>query len=264
METVLLSEDLEGIFYDKDPLDRVLHPLVEIVSIVNQDSPTYITDVRLAIELLAELKRSTPTHNVDRARYTGPGFAASFLYSLMDYAPIESARARVAQHIVGCVSDDSNIAKQKLQDLSIVFFTHLIRSCKQAPLENLMTLNLEAHSQFGELKLWFEAIPGTDNTYKIEAANQRKRRSLWAKDAVRFVDHSSKGHTLPNLLYLCLHAACAKIACMSGAGKIIDRSEREVEEHGMLAKDGSSAFILASRLVELDDSRHLYHSLHDP
>lgn len=45
---------------------------------------------------------------------------------------------------------------------------------------------------------------------------------------------------LPDPRYLALHAACARVAHMSGAAEYIDRIFREMEETGVLANDGGS------------------------
>jgi hypothetical protein len=56
---------------------------------------------------------------------------------------------------------------------------------------------------------------------------------------------------VPNPSYLRLHAACAKIAHMSGMGELMDHWENELEETGVLASDGSSMPLLSSRLTAL-------------
>jgi hypothetical protein len=53
-----------------------------------------------------------------------------------------------------------------------------------------------------------------------------------------------KGARLPNPQLLALHAACARVAHMSGAAEAFDELEWEVEETMALASDGSSAHLL--------------------
>jgi hypothetical protein len=59
------------------------------------------------------------------------------------------------------------------------------------------------------------------------------------------------GLPLPNPRYLALHAACARVAHLSGAGKYIDAFYRDVETTLVLAKDGSSAKLLAEALSSI-------------
>jgi hypothetical protein len=54
---------------------------------------------------------------------------------------------------------------------------------------------------------------------------------------------------LPNPDYLRLHAAVYRVAHLSGAAGDLDREDRESERRGVLARDGSSAALLASRLA---------------
>ena len=49
---------------------------------------------------------------------------------------------------------------------------------------------------------------------------------------------------LPNPKLLALHAACARVAHMSGAAEAFDELERDVEETRVLTFDGSSARLL--------------------
>lgn len=49
---------------------------------------------------------------------------------------------------------------------------------------------------------------------------------------------------LPDSKLLNLHAACARVAQMSGAAKAFDRLEGDIEETYVLAFDGSSAPLL--------------------
>ena len=52
----------------------------------------------------------------------------------------------------------------------------------------------------------------------------------------------------PDPRYLKLHAACAKVAHLSGAGEYIDNVLRDTETTRVLAKDGSSADLLNFKL----------------
>ena len=50
--------------------------------------------------------------------------------------------------------------------------------------------------------------------------------------------------SLPNADLIALHAACARVAYMSGAAEYFDILERDAEEMTTLASDGSSASLL--------------------
>lgn len=49
---------------------------------------------------------------------------------------------------------------------------------------------------------------------------------------------------MPSKRYLTLHAACAKVANMSGAAEYLDELHRKREEGTVFANDGSDALIL--------------------
>ena len=53
---------------------------------------------------------------------------------------------------------------------------------------------------------------------------------------------------LPDPRYLKLHAVACRVAHMSGAADYLDQFDRDLEEKGVLAHDGSSADLLASQL----------------
>ena len=52
----------------------------------------------------------------------------------------------------------------------------------------------------------------------------------------------------PDHRLLALHAACARVAHMSGAAQFFDQVDRDVEETEVLAFDGSSAHLLSHLL----------------
>ena len=56
--------------------------------------------------------------------------------------------------------------------------------------------------------------------------------------------NNNQNARLPNPKLLALHAACARVAHMSGAAEAFDELERDVEETRVLAFDGSSARLL--------------------
>lgn len=55
---------------------------------------------------------------------------------------------------------------------------------------------------------------------------------------------------VPDPRYLALHAACAKVAHLSGAGLYMDQVHRDMEELSVLSQDGSSADVLRYALLD--------------
>ena len=56
---------------------------------------------------------------------------------------------------------------------------------------------------------------------------------------------------LPSPELLALHAACAKVAHLSGAGEYVDRILEDMEQIDVLAYDGTSSDILRHALITL-------------
>jgi hypothetical protein len=54
---------------------------------------------------------------------------------------------------------------------------------------------------------------------------------------------------LPDPSYLRIHAACARVANLSGAGEHIEKVEREMETTRVLSSDGTSVEILQHALL---------------
>jgi hypothetical protein len=129
-------------------------------------------------------------------------------------------------------------------------------------LENVITLDLNFHVFFEKLMVWFEAIvsgvgiftPRTeglqddqDNTYAIRASEYGIL--LRCRDnPIRLTSHHPD-LPLPNRTFLAIHAACCRIANLSGATNYIqktlndslDREDSDQEDIGVfLAKGGSS------------------------
>jgi len=64
-------------------------------------------------------------------------------------------------------------------------------------------------------------------------------------DVIRECDAGGKQiPALPNPDLIALHAACARVAYLSGAAEYFDMLERDAEETTVLASDGSSASLL--------------------
>jgi hypothetical protein len=124
-------------------------------------------------------------------------------------------------------------------------------------LDNVMTLEYDIHAWFDELKLWFEAVVSglqsvspcseclqddKENTYNICVTKER----ILGQFQVNPIEFTSADPDLPlpNPTYLKIHAACCRVAHLSGAGEYMDKVLEDVEDMGVLSKDGSSAHVL--------------------
>ena len=56
----------------------------------------------------------------------------------------------------------------------------------------------------------------------------------------------------PSPNYLCLHAACARIAHLSGAAEYVESAYRDLDDKAVLADDGSSSMALHVTSVVLN------------
>ena len=59
---------------------------------------------------------------------------------------------------------------------------------------------------------------------------------------------------MPDPRYLALHAACARVAHLSGAAEYIERRYRELEDIKVLARNGTSADMLSFALEKTNIS----------
>jgi hypothetical protein len=90
------------------------------------------------------------------------------------------------------------------------------------------------------------------NCYRLEIAN----------DYIDVIKLPEKMTTDPNLPVpapelLALHAACAKVAHLSGAGAYIDEFDREMEDINVLAGDGRSADVLSHAIMRSMSMAHV-------
>jgi hypothetical protein len=94
--------------------------------------------------------------------------------------------------------------------------------------------------------------------YKIGFPDPGFKDSALAKDEVQFNTSDPKEMPVPNPRYLRLHAACAKIAYISGVGDLMDQWDYEIDNMDVLASDGSSMPLLLSRLGPLSATSDLF------
>jgi len=122
-------------------------------------------------------------------------------------------------------------------------------------LENVMTLAIHVHDAFDQLELWLEAT-NVANQYTVRANNPGTLTTL--PETVTF--HAQGNLPLPDPRYLALHAACAKVAHLSGAGEYIDTIDRDLDTALVLAHDGSSARLLGEALSRIGTTSLLQQS----
>jgi len=113
-------------------------------------------------------------------------------------------------------------------------------------LDNIMTLDPSIHTWFDKLQLWFEATDGAENAYVVCATEETHLYSCKA-NPITF-ESTRIDLPLPNPTYLRIHAACCRVAHLSGAGEHMDKILEDLDDIRVLSKDGSSAHILSFAL----------------
>ncbi|KAI0246066.1 hypothetical protein BJV78DRAFT_1135986, partial [Lactifluus subvellereus] len=94
-------------------------------------------------------------------------------------------------------------------------------------LENIMTLSGDLHADFNALAFWLEETEEL-NRYRTRAVLP----GILRHRVLEFVTFTSSNDSLPlpDRRYLRLHAACAEVANLSGAGDYIDLIFRRLED----------------------------------
>ncbi|KAH9175894.1 hypothetical protein EDB89DRAFT_235099 [Lactarius sanguifluus] len=114
-------------------------------------------------------------------------------------------------------------------------------------LDNVMTLGTSVHHSFDQLKMWFEA-KGSPNTYTIKATGPLFLTLCKAADCKITLTSEDPRLPLPNPDYLEIHAACCRVAHLSGAGEYMDKVLDDLEDARVLSEDGSTAHMLSFAL----------------
>ncbi len=120
-------------------------------------------------------------------------------------------------------------------------------------LENVMTLQAGFRILFETLVIWFEAIVrglgvftrrteslqgDQDNTYAIRARHKEILYSCRKNPITLTSQHPDL--PLPNRTFLAIHAACCRVADLSGATEYIEERLDKMEDIGALAEGSSS------------------------
>ncbi|TDL19325.1 hypothetical protein BD410DRAFT_792367 [Rickenella mellea] len=115
-------------------------------------------------------------------------------------------------------------------------------------LENVMTLCHDFHTLFDNLDVWF--VPTNEkNKYKLGWA--------WASNSRDYPEHvifktsDETNLPVPSPNYLAIHAACAKVAHLSGAAQCIDKLYQDLDDSTTLDPNGASAEILEHALYQV-------------
>ncbi|KAJ6460399.1 hypothetical protein C8R47DRAFT_1027785 [Mycena vitilis] len=119
-------------------------------------------------------------------------------------------------------------------------------------LENILTINADDHDSMDKLLLWFEAT-GALNEYDICLRDEGEwpqrpvdPPSLHVFQAVRRVTFRGTPELpAPSPRYLALHAACCRIAHLSGAADHLERVERDLEHFR-----GAPAFVVSTQALD--------------
>jgi HNH endonuclease len=104
---------------------------------------------------------------------------------------------------------------------------------------NAITLTLDFHRRFGNLQIYFEAIPGVEHTYTIKSTLPLLvfRPPLPITRALSMTPEHTIDPPMPRLL--AIHRACCLILHISGAGEYIDKVLRD-REAPTARSDGST------------------------
>ncbi|KAF8147267.1 hypothetical protein B0H34DRAFT_785840 [Crassisporium funariophilum] len=120
-------------------------------------------------------------------------------------------------------------------------------------LENVMTVVPKFHLVFDLLKAWLVAT-NVENKYKLEAAEPFILNEY--PEYVTFTTPDPVKYPVPSPAYLAIHAACAQVAHLSGAGACIDKFHRDMDDSTTLDPDGASAEMLEHAIFELQAAGH--------
>ncbi|KAF9062237.1 hypothetical protein BDP27DRAFT_1233929 [Rhodocollybia butyracea] len=123
---------------------------------------------------------------------------------------------------------------------------------------NILTLDHTIHDFFDRLKCWFEAT-NVENCYRVVLAPpyDKAYNSLGVRRQVTFRSSDPEKLPLPSPELLALHAACAKVAHLSGAAEHVDKLNREAESSTVLAADGGSSELLNYAIMQGMRSIHI-------
>ena len=100
--------------------------------------------------------------------------------------------------------------------------------------------------------LYYDPWQHEENKYKLESPVPYLLRDC--PQYVTFMTPDPVKYPVPSRTYLGIHAACAKVAHLSGAGECIDKFHQDLEDWGVLDPDGGSVDILEHAIFGLQIS----------
>ncbi|KAK0495631.1 hypothetical protein EDD18DRAFT_1392449 [Armillaria luteobubalina] len=96
-------------------------------------------------------------------------------------------------------------------------------------LENILTLSPSLNDFFDQLVLpWLEAVENQPNTYTVVSTIFSVLGRLPSR-VVTFTTPNTNALPLPSPAYLAIHAACCRVAHLSGAAEYVEKALREEE-----------------------------------
>ncbi|KAH8828744.1 hypothetical protein DL96DRAFT_1595475 [Flagelloscypha sp. PMI_526] len=146
-------------------------------------------------------------------------------------------------------SDEQTVDKRDYSAKVLAVLNHFgyrpseLSGPKLHSLFNVITLEHNMYDLFDRMEMWFERTD-TPHCYKIRT----NKRIYGTPDTATFVSSDPAQFTLPSPELLALHATCAQVAHLSGAGERVDRILEDLESMGVLAENGAPA-------------EHLYHAM---
>ncbi|KZT08966.1 uncharacterized protein LAESUDRAFT_757151 [Laetiporus sulphureus 93-53] len=121
-----------------------------------------------------------------------------------------------------------------------------LNGAKVHSLANVMTMQHDVREWFDRLEICFEATT-VENRYHIQTFGRIRH----VPATVTLMSSNPTTLPLPSPKLLALHAACAKVAHLSGAGVYIDKLDQDLDDLDVLADDGGSADVLNHALLRL-------------
>jgi len=113
-------------------------------------------------------------------------------------------------------------------------------------LENILTMCTDDHAYFDDLKMWFEPT-GTPNEYFLRVSQEEYRPSIFTPPEIHRIEkvtlEDTSDRPAPSSRYLALHAACCRVAHMSGAGQYLDEIYRDFDDVAVQARYVSSSAV---------------------
>ncbi|KDQ18928.1 hypothetical protein BOTBODRAFT_184748 [Botryobasidium botryosum FD-172 SS1] len=115
-------------------------------------------------------------------------------------------------------------------------------------LENTLTLHSDIQNAFDRLRLWLEPLKQESTAYCVRAIGAA-RGYLEELPSNTTEISGQNGHPRPDPRYLCTHAACCKVANLSGAGQYVEQILRDIERGSSVpSEDGNTAELLLHAL----------------